>query len=179
MPLEPHGLDHASAVSGLTNDDAPSAAVAPSGRTGHWSTGTQRYCGTSHRRWRPRSCRSRLAPQGTSLHRRPRPRPRCQPAWRHRAARHAAHRAFRHARRDHGALGRAAGLAVLMSAAPNSRPRSDGLRRGFHADEHFIRAGLRRVDAVQRQLEFATALDLRTKLKCGGHSMSPRSVGLR
>jgi hypothetical protein len=33
-----------SAVSRVTNDDAPSAGVAPAGSTRHWSAAMQRYC---------------------------------------------------------------------------------------------------------------------------------------
>ena len=129
VAFAPHGLDHAER--GQRVDEAGGAvgrrsrrpAAAGTARPSRGGTGR-----TSRRRARRRSCPAGPARPATRRRRRRRRRLRCRPASTGRAA---AAIAFIAASGigggDDRALGRAASLRVVMSAAPNSRPRSDGL----------------------------------------------------
>ncbi|MNT29407.1 hypothetical protein D3C72_1651450 [compost metagenome] len=118
-----------SAVSGLTNDDAPSAGVAPSGRTRHWSAEMQRYCAYIAPPMTAtvlpiKACAAGDEPASTTT---PAPSlPTGMDASRRPAMLRIAPSGTRAVTMGRSAVPLA--LAVLMSAAPNSRPRSDGLR---------------------------------------------------
>ncbi len=117
-----------SAVSGLTKADAPSAAVAPSGSGMHCATGNVRYC----EYMAPPSAATVLPNKACAAA--PLPAATTTPAPSLPTGMDCASRPAMALRARSGTLavssGRSAlpeGCIVLMSAAPNSRPMSDGL----------------------------------------------------
>ena len=118
----------ASAVSGLTNADAPSAASVPSGSSRHCDARTIRYCAYIPRRRRRRSGRPGIEPAP-----RTRPRSPCRPLHCRPAATGPAGPPPPAGPGPGtsavmtGCSGVPDALAVLRSAPASSRPRSDGL----------------------------------------------------
>ena len=117
-----------SAVSGLTKHDAPSAALAPSGSTRHWSARMARYCAyiapPSTATVLPSSaCAVGDAPAATTV---PAPSLPTGMDWPTRAAMLFIARSGTCAVTT-GRAGVPEARAVAISAAPNSNPMSDGL----------------------------------------------------
>ena len=117
-----------SAVNGLTNDEAPSAGVAPAGSSRHWSAGMARYCWyiapPSNATVLPSSaCAALDAPAWTTT-----PAP-SLPTGIDSSSRPAIAFIAPSGTRavSTGSAAVPDWMAVLMSAAPNSKPRSDGL----------------------------------------------------
>ena len=156
-----------SAVSGLTKHDAPSAGVAPSGRIRHCPTLTQRYCEymappKSATVLPSSACAAPDDPAATTT---PAPSLPTGIDWSTRPAmlfiRLSGMRAV--------TIGLAAvpeAVAVLMSAAPNSSPRSEGLI-GVASTRTTTSSGSRKrgLQRDEREFELAAPLDQRAELK--------------
>ena len=158
-----------SAVSGLTKQDAPSAAVVPAG-----SGSTSAHLdGAILRIHRAADHRDGLAHQrlggirrsgldhdaGAFV------------ADRHRfiePRRHRPHRRFRHFCGDHGLVLGARNLGGRHVGRADQQPEVGRIdRRGLDADHDFIFGRLRRRNAGQRNLEFAALLEQRAQLQPG------------
>ena len=169
-----------SAVSGLTKQDAPSAAVASGGSSRHWLAAMQRYCAYIAPPMiatvlPSRACAAGEAPAVTTM---PAPSLPTGIDWSARPA-----MAFMNLSGMRAvSTGRAAvpdTCIVLMSAAPNSSPRSEGLIGVASMRTSTSSApGSGTGTLVQRDLELAAAAHQRAQLKGSvdgvvGHGESP------